>query len=165
MFTCNKAESEIKNFDELVSMHSNVTFGRKSVDNSIYYYFDQVKEGYIYVNVDSKAKSCVEMKVKKIQKELNDNIMTDYLKPETPSVFELDDLPSHNFRVEMAIKTVNEGQTANENNIYVRITGEKNSERKTIRNSTITFGKEIDFYNFNYIIPKIDTSTYSKIRL
>ena len=142
-------------------MHSNISFDRKSVDNSIYYTFDQVKSGYIYVSVDKKAKSCVEMKVKKIQKELGSEVITDYIKSQTPSVFDIKDAPSHNFRIDMSIRTVNEFQIQNENIIYIRITGLKNSERQIIRKSEVTFQKGVDFYSFNYIVPKIDTGVYS----
>ena len=110
LFTCNKAETEVKDFADLVKLHSNISFEKKSVNNDIYYTFDEVKAGYMYLTVDSKAKSCIEMKVKKIQKELGEEIITDYIKSSSPSVFDIPDAPSHNFRIDISIKTVNEFQ-------------------------------------------------------
>ena len=113
-------------------MHSNITFEKKSVENDIYYTFDDVKSGYMYLTVDSKAKSCISMKVKKIQKELSEDIITDYIKSSAPSVFDIPDVPSHNFRIDISIRTVNEFQMEDQNSIYVRITGEKDSEKKKV---------------------------------
>ncbi len=66
----------------------------------------------------------------------------------------------------MSFKVIPMIKAKNENKVSVSVTGQKNGgSRETIRMNDITYSKGVAFYEFSYVIPKIDKSIWSNVQL
>lgn len=78
------------------------------------------------MSVDDKAKSCIQMKVKNVPKELGNDLISDFAKDSKPSVYDITDIPSNDFRIDTSFKSVPMMNSKNENKVTISITGVKN---------------------------------------
>ena len=78
----------------------------------------------MYVSVGGEAQSCISMKIIKTKNTLGDGLVTDFVKPDKVSIYDLNDVPDNNFRFDTSLRLLPNPNMTNGNKITFAIVGE-----------------------------------------